>query len=104
MGNLPSCSVTYPTCGACYEETAHDGDDFYCGPCGLTYGDGGENEAEFIEPQDDPCARPCTNPHHEAHNIRANLSFNCEPCKLPAGHTSDCWTDCTPYELENTDG
>ena len=31
---LPYCSIQNPACGACGSETSHDGDSFYCEPCG----------------------------------------------------------------------
>ena len=41
---LPTCSVRYPTCGACGTETDYDGDSYFCDLCDLDYGDGTESK------------------------------------------------------------
>ena len=85
---LPRCEVQHPACGACWSETDFDGDIFACYLCGLNYGDGEDNtEAEFLEDVT-ACGVECSNGWHKT------LGLACEPCKLPKGHESMCWTDC----------
>ena len=89
--SLPSCAVQYPSCGACGIDTSHDGDSFYCEDCDLDYGNGDDgNEASFRDEEQPPCAKPCDNTWHRS----KHFDLACEPCKLPEGHRSMCWTDC----------
>lgn len=97
MSRLPACKVHYPSCGACGEETRHDDGMFFCEGCCLNYGAGEDwTEAEFLEPEDRPCAAPCTNYWHGFGKIEAGAGYNCKPCPLPAPHTSGHWHPCTP--------
>lgn len=90
---LPSCAVQSPACGACGADTEHDGDSFVCYDCGLNYGEGREDvPAEYIDEELEPCGRECDNYWHK--EGRLGVVMACEPCKLPAGHKPDCWTDC----------
>ena len=91
---LPTCSVQYPICGACGADCDHDGDTFYCEPCGLDYGEGREDEpATFRDGEAPACGEPCNNSWHQD-GAMPEYVFACLPCALPAGHTSDHWTDC----------
>jgi len=106
MANLPVCAVRTPACGSCGGDTEASVDGIYCDPCGLYYGNGDDcTEATFLDDAADPCAQPCSNHWHGDHKIRQGWGYECTPCQLPARHTSDCWTDCIPYKLEeNTNG
>jgi len=89
MSGLPCCSIEFPSCGACGGSTSHDGDSFYCEDCGLDYGSGDDGEeATFRDEEEPACGKACDNSWHPT------LGLSCEPCKLPASHKSDCWTDC----------
>ncbi|MDQ5860683.1 MAG: hypothetical protein M3536_00270 [Actinomycetota bacterium] len=89
--SLPACSVEYPSCGACGDNTSHDGDTFYCEDCDLDYGNGNDgNEATFRDEEEKTCGKPCDNTWHAPEQ----LNLICTPCKLPATHRSFCWTDC----------
>lgn len=92
--SLPNCSIQNPSCGACYGETMHDGDSYYCEDCLLDYGDGAETEATFRDEEAEACGNPCSNHWHGPDKIRPGTSYECHPCALPAGHTSDHWTPC----------
>lgn len=95
MSHLPACSIQYPSCGACGQDTDHDGDTFYCNDCGLDYGNGeDQTEAEFRDEDAEPCAQACDNYWHGADKIREGWTYDCLPCPLPAGHTSDHWNPC----------
>lgn len=100
--SLPTCSVQYPRCGSCGGETTWD-DVILCEPCGLSYGDGEDGtEAEFTDDTEEPCGKPCDNHWHSPEKIRTGWRYECHPCRLPDGHTSDCWTNCTPHKIEET--
>ncbi|MGY2747251.1 hypothetical protein ACVWZ8_004368 [Arthrobacter sp. UYCu723] len=87
--SLPRCCIQTPACGACGDDTAHDGDSFYCDDCGLDYGNGDESDpAVFRDEELPPCGEACDN------NWHIKFGLTCTPCELPAGHTSDHWTDC----------
>jgi hypothetical protein len=89
--SLPSCTIQYPACGACGDDTDHDGDGFYCDDCGLDYGDGDESSpATFRDEEQPPCGKPCDNGWHKPEA----LDLICSPCELPKDHNSMCWTDC----------
>lgn len=97
---LPTCSVQYPSCGACHADTDHDGDSFYCDPCGLDYSDGQDGtEATYRDEDAAPCAKPCTNTWHGSRDLGP---YDCRSCALPSGHESDCWTNCTPIPAPKT--
>jgi hypothetical protein len=86
---LPGCIVQYPACGCCGADTRNDGDGFYCEECGLSFGDGREDvPGEFLDEEEQACGKPCDNSWHPT------LGLTCGPCKLPASHTSGCWTGC----------
>lgn len=88
--SLPVCKIQHPSCGACGSETSFDGDMFVCYDCGLSYGDGEDyTEAYFLEDVA-ACGVACSNPWHK----HQSFDLACEPCKLPKGHASMCWTDC----------
>ena len=102
MSELPTCQVSNPTCGACGDETRHDGDYFYCEGCHLSYGDGEDfTEAEFYDTSDPACGVPCTNYWHTPNAIREGVSYSCKPCSLPGPHTSDHWHPCEPTERKD---
>lgn len=89
--SLPKCAVQHPACGACGDDTEHDGDSFYCDGCDLDYGNGDDgNEAQFRDEELPECGKPCDNGWHDAEH----LDLECTPCKLPAGHRNWHWTDC----------
>ena len=95
---LPACSVQYPSCGACGSDTSHDGDGFYCDPCGLDYGAGEDGTvATYRNPDTPPCGHTCTN---EWHGSRVLGPYECTPCQLPQDHAADHWTDCRPIPKE----
>lgn len=97
MSKLPSCSIQYPSCGACGCETTHDGDSFYCDDCDLDYGQGQDGEqATFRDEDDKPCGEPCDNCWH---GPKAGYTYECAPCALPTGHLSTHWTPCEIKEL-----
>lgn len=101
---LPRCSIQYPSCGACGDDTSFDGESIVCDPCGLNYGTGEDDtEAEYLDYDDaTPCAEPCANRWHEPGRIRDGFEYACQPCALPSGHTSDHWTTCTIHKIEGT--
>ena len=97
---LPTCSVHYPACGACGGETDHDGDTYYCDPCGLDYGDGADDTtATYRAPDADPCGAPCSNAWHGSRDLGP---YDCTPCQLPTGHKSPHWTACRPSPKETS--
>jgi hypothetical protein len=88
--SLPTCKVQNPACGACGMDTDFDGDSFACYDCGLNYFEGDDyTEAEFLE-EVSACGVECSNGWHKT----PSFDLACEPCKLPKGHKSMCWTDC----------
>ena len=88
--SLPICKAQHPSCGSCGAETSFDGDYFICYDCGLNYLDGDDHtQAEFLE-EVSACAVECSNPWHK----HPSFDLACEPCKLPKGHASMCWTNC----------
>ena len=88
---LPHCESQYPACGACGDETCHDGGTFYCDECGLDYGDGEDGTvATYRDETAPPCDEPCTNDWHGSRDLGP---YECIPCALPKGHTSRHWTD-----------
>lgn len=96
MSGLPSCSIQYPSCGACGCHTDYDGDTFYCDDCRLDYGRGEDGEtATYRDEEAGPCGTPCDNEWHGPDKIRGGWTYLCQPCALPAGHTSDHWTNCS---------
>ena len=91
---LPTCTVQYPSCGACGGDTDYDGDSFYCEGCQLDYGDGEDGTvATFLDEGTPACGKPCTNEWHRTVTPR-----DCRPCQLPNTHTGHHWTGCTPKE------
>ena len=91
---LPKCSISYPTCGACYGETSHDGDSFYCDDCDLDYGSGDDGEeAAFRDEECAPCGKPCADKFH-GEEYDTQYKYTCHPCSLPETHAGDCWTSC----------
>lgn len=89
---LPSAEWQYPSCGSCYGDTQYE-DGFYdCHDCGLTF-DQEDLSAEFTDPDAPPCGNPCDNIWHNSRDLGP---YDCKPCVLPKGHTSDHWTDCRP--------
>ena len=97
---LPTCSVRYPTCGACGCETDHDGDTYYCDLCGFDYGDGADDTtATYRAPDADPCGEPCSNSWHGSRDLGP---YDCTPCQLPAGHKAAHWTACRPSPKETS--
>lgn len=95
---LPDADVQYPICGACGDETEHDGDSFRCYACRLAF-DSNTLQAEYDDELDEPCGAPCTNEYHGDERIKPGWTFACEPCALPQGHTSEHWTPCTPAPI-----
>lgn len=87
-GELPSCIIQYPACGACGSDTEHDGDSFYCDDCGLDFGPDDSEPATFRDEEQPACGKECRNNWHKVYEL------TCEECKLPEGHKSDCWTGC----------
>lgn len=101
MSRMPRLRVQNPLCGACGVETRYDSDQFVCEDCLLSYGEGEENTlAEFLNEGDAACSKPCDNFWHGDHKINENAGYKCHPCGLPEGHTSMCWTNCLPINLE----
>lgn len=95
MRGLPYCTTQNPACGACGLDTTLDDDRFICDECGLNYGAGdGYGRAEFLNEEAQVCGAACSNDWHGDGKIRREWSYNCHPCRLPEGHTSDHWTDC----------
>ena len=81
---LPVCHVNSPICGSCYHETDHDGDSFYCEPCGLDYGNGEDGTVATYRDDD---AKPCGKMYSGLGSlVRAYAS-----CPLPKGHLSEHW-------------
>lgn len=102
MSRLPVCKVHHPTCGACGAETRYDDGIFFCEDCGLNYS-GGEDytEAEFLDTEAEICTALCDNYWHGVSRISEGWGYECQPCPLPAGHTSDHWHPCTPTERKS---
>jgi len=101
--SLPSCSYNYPSCGSCYGDLRYEDTSFYCEECQLDYGDGDdETQATFIDPEAKPCGKPCSNYWHGDHKLGKGYGYECGKCELPEGHTSECWTQCTPIRLEES--
>lgn len=100
MSSMPTLRAQNPLCGACRSETRHDLEQFVCDDCLLSYGDGEEGKsAEFLNEDDAACGKPCDNFWHGDHKIMAGEGYRCGACRLPAGHTSMCWTDCQLVEI-----
>jgi hypothetical protein len=92
MSALPDAVVQTPACGACYDDTTWD-EGWVCEDCQL-YFEEGSLTASFLDPEAEPCGRPCDNYWHGDNKVRLGLGFDCSPCKLPAGHTSLHWNGC----------
>lgn len=97
---MPSCRMQYPLCGACDEETTHDGDSLICDPCRLDYGTGEDGTtASYSFSYDDdpqPCGAACAEEYHaDSYRSKGSLYvYVCVTCVLPAGHTSDHYAPC----------
>lgn len=85
---LPSCDFQPPSCGCCGSDCRNDGDGFICEDCGLSFGHDDSSPGEYLDDSKEPCGKSCGNSWHPT------LGLSCTACKLPEGHTSDCWTDC----------
>lgn len=97
--SLPAAEHQNPTCGVCFGETRHDGDEFECERCGLAF-DSRTFEAEYIDPEAEPCERPCENVYHAPHRITQGWGFKCGPCQLPEGHPNLFhYTECHSYPI-----
>ena len=97
---LPTCSVHYPTCGACGGEIDYDGDSYFCAPCDLDYGDGADDtSAAYYTADAKPCGARCRNPWHVSTSLGP---YDCTPCQLPAGHKAAHWTACRPSPKETS--
>jgi hypothetical protein len=92
MSNLPPAEPQNPSCGACGAETDFDGDSFVCQECQLSF-DPNDLTAEYLDPETAPCSYACDNFWHLPGQATVH-GFDCEPCALPAGHTSLHWTAC----------
>lgn len=101
---LPMAEVQYPLCGACHEETWHDGDDLRCDGCLLCF-DSTTMEASYLDPNEKPCGAPCGNTWHQPNPINLGWGYECQPCALPAGHHDgdpkdyQHWHDCRPVRI-----
>lgn len=93
MSELPSAVVQNPACGACGLETTFDGDRFVCEACQLGFARD-DCRAFFLDPDIEPCGVPCDNRWHGDHLIKRGTGYDCNSCKLPAGHQSLHWTGC----------
>ena len=103
MSRLPVCSAHNPTCGACGRETRFYDGLFYCEDCLLNYSEGEDwAEAEFSEPEHEPCGAACENYWHGFGKINEGQGYDCKPCPLPGPHTSDHWHPCEPTETGRT--
>lgn len=80
-------------CGACHGDTWHDGDTWVCDDCQLCYDDI-TMKAQFIDPDEKPCGAACDNTWHKPGRIHPTMSYECQPCALPAGHGSRHWNGC----------
>ena len=87
---LPGAIMHNPNCGACHEETQHDGDDFYCEGCGIGYSSRDpEQPGWYRDEETTPCGATSTNESYE--KLHANsrwYRFINHPCPLPRGHAS----------------
>lgn len=94
MSRLPEATHQEPACGACGADTRVVDSDWYeCEDCCL-YFDSDTLAASFADPDVEMCGEPCDNSWHGDNKIRQGLGFDCNPCQLPAGHTSMHWTGC----------
>lgn len=97
---LPAAEHQAPSCGACGAETRCDEPGYFqCDDCGLMF-DGVYLIASYLDPEADPCGKPCTNSWHRPNAIQSGKGFECVPCALPDGHTSDCWHDCKAVRID----
>lgn len=94
---LPDAQMQNPACGACGSETSDQGDEYVCEDCQLAF-DHDDLDARFLNPDVEPCGRPCDNWWHGDNRIRSGLGFDCGTCHLPAGHVSMHWTGCQKRE------
>ena len=90
---LPSATQESPICSACGNETTFD-DGLVCFHCCLTFD--ADLVPSFMDDYDETCAAPCSNGWHKPHAIRKDITYDCQPCALPRGHTSNHWTGCVP--------
>lgn len=93
LTTLPSASWQDPSCGACYGETAHDGDGYACYRCGLWFDQDDDLAASYLDEDAEPCGEPCSNTWHGSPSLGP---YDCHPCHLPAGHEYDHNTPCVP--------
>lgn len=101
MPSLPGPHIIQPTCGACGDDLSHDGETYFCAPCGLDYGETirGDEPAVFRDDVD-VCGSPCINRFHQedggvVHSNGRRQRWVCHPCALPVGHTSSHWSGCS---------
>lgn len=93
---LPNAEVEYPLCGSCGASTDHDGDTLYCDPCGLDFDH--DMTATYRDQEAEPCGAPGeADGEHRYHGRVSTPGFvwECHPCALPAGHSSDHWHGCS---------
>ena len=96
--NLPDAQWQAPACGACYAETNTEDGDYVCYSCGLLF-DEQTLEARYHDDGAEPCGAPCENTWHGPERIKAGWTHACNPCALPEGHESRCWTGCDFAEI-----
>lgn len=96
--SLPSAEAQHPACGACGNETRYDGDRFICEDCQLGFSTD-DFHAFYLDPEDEPCGKPCENWWHGDNRITPGHGYDCGTCRLPADHTSLCWRNCRPREV-----
>jgi hypothetical protein len=85
---LPGASVSYPSCGACHEDTEHDGDEFYCDGCGIAYASSDpEAPGHFRDEEQPVCGTISTKaPYEKIHTNGQWYRFIEHVCPLPKGH------------------
>ena len=98
--DLPAADWQYPSCGGCGSDTDHDGDDFVCYDCGLSF-DRATLTASYLDPSRATCGAACTNIWHRPDAIRPGRSFECVPCCLPLDHVSRHHHGCRPTTTED---
>lgn len=98
--SLPSLSVSI-SCGSCYSEVEHNGDNYECSDCGLRWGNDpfDDDPAEFLDEDTAPCGHPSTysgrvsiEPFRTEFGVVKEWqewTHTYSGCNLPTGHKSD---------------
>ena len=87
MEQIEGCTICYPICPSCAAETDHDGDDFYCYPCGLAWnGSNPEGPGFYLDPEATACGKPGRASKVPNRVIARTVHrYVISPCLLPQG-------------------